>query len=259
MTSQAEPPASVPNPPALEAISLTKRFGHVTALNQVSLHAREGEILAIVGDNGAGKSTLVKIITGVVQPDSGELRVFGRHETFATASDARRSGISSVFQDLALVESLDVATNMFLGQLPRRGWFVDRRKMEQESKRVLDELNVGVRSVRTPIGMLSGGQRQIVALARAIRSGARIVLLDEPTAALGVRETGRAKEIIQALRERGNAVIIVSHDLELVFEISDRIEVLRLGRVAGQRRTAESSRDEIVGLITGSIHDEEVA
>src|SRR5262249_52265739 len=158
-----------------------------------------------------------------------------------TPADARRAGIATVFQDLALVECLDAATNMYIGQLPTRGWLVDRRKMEVDTRRLLDELGVTVKSVRTPIGMLSGGQRQIVAIARGLRTGASVVLLDEPTAALGVRETAHAAELIGSLRTRGAAVILVSHDLSFVFEVADRIQVLRLGQTNGVRQTAATN------------------
>jgi ABC-type sugar transport system ATPase subunit len=243
----------VPLVPALEVRDVSKTFGHVRALDGASLIAHKHEIMAIVGDNGAGKSTLMKVITGIHQPDSGTISVDGAYKTFQSPGDARAVGIAAVFQDLALVECLDVATNMFLGQLPRRRWFVDRAAMERESRRVLDDLGATVGSVRTPIGMLSGGQRQMVAMARAIRSGARVILLDEPTAALGVRETAKATELIAGLRDAGCAVVLISHDLDLVFAISDRLEVMRLGRVVGVRTTADTTRQEVVGLITGAI------
>jgi ABC-type sugar transport system ATPase subunit len=246
----------VPPVAALEVRGVSKTFGHVRALNDVSLTAYSNEIVALVGDNGAGKSTLIKVITGVHEPDAGTVSVHGQRVHLRSSADARAAGIASVFQDLALVECLDVATNMFLGQMPRRHWFIDRQAMERESRRVLDELGATIGSVRTPIGMLSGGQRQMVAMARAIRSGGRVVLLDEPTAALGVRETGVARQLIGGLRDAGRAVVLVSHDMELVFDVSDRVEVLRLGHVAGVRRTAETSRDEVVGLITGAIREE---
>jgi ABC-type sugar transport system ATPase subunit len=241
--------------PALRVSELSKSFGHVAALRDVTLAADEGEIVALVGDNGAGKSTLLKIVTGVHRPDRGTIEVHGTRLGFRNPADARLAGIGSVHQDLAVVECLDVATNMFLGQVPRRWWFVDRHRMERESRRALDELGISLASVRTPIGMLSGGQRQIVAIARALRSGATIVLLDEPTAALGVRETARAKQVIRDLGDSGHAVVLVSHDLELVFDVADRVEVLRLGRNAGSRRVASTSREEVVGLITGATSD----
>jgi ABC-type sugar transport system ATPase subunit len=238
--------------PALELRGISKNFGQVTALADVSLTAVAGEILAIVGDNGAGKSTLIKTISGVYRPDAGEMLVDGRPIVLSSPADARDAGIATVFQDLALVECLDVSTNMFIGQLPMKGWFVDRKKMDAEARRFLDELKVTVSDVHTQIGMLSGGQRQIIAIARAVRTGASTVLLDEPTAALGVRETKHAADIITALRDAGNAVIIVSHDIEFVFAFADRVQVVRLGRVAGTRKVSETTRDEIIALITGS-------
>ncbi|MDO4099309.1 Galactose/methyl galactoside import ATP-binding protein MglA [Clavibacter michiganensis subsp. michiganensis] len=237
---------------ALQLRGITKSFGHVTALQDVSLDAYPGEILAVVGDNGAGKSSLIRTISGIYRPDSGEITVNGGERHFTTAADAREAGIATVFQDLALVEVLDVATNMFLGQIPRRGIFADRKRMERESREFLNELKVTVSSVRTQIGMLSGGQRQIIAIARAMRTGGHIALLDEPTAALGVRETAQAAQMISTLRDRGNAVIIVSHDMSLVLDLADRIQVMRLGRVAGVRKRSETTREEIIGLITGA-------
>lgn len=242
--------------PALEMRGISKRFGHVEALSDVALSANSGEILAVVGDNGAGKSTLIKIISGLYHPDEGEVLVRGEPADFHDPAQPRQAGIATVFQDLALVEVLDVATNMFIGQLPRKGRiFVDRKAIERESREFLDNLNATVASVRTPVGMLSGGQRQIVAIARAIRTGAGVVLLDEPTAALGVRETAQAGDMIRMLRDQGHAVVCVSHDLEFVFKLADRIHVQRLGRVAGVREVASTTRDEVVGLITGLFTD----
>jgi ABC-type sugar transport system ATPase subunit len=241
--------------PALALRAISKSFGHINALTDVDLDVCPGEVLALLGDNGAGKSTLVKIMSGLYTPDAGEIRVRGTVRQFTTPSHAQRAGVATVYQDLALVEVLDVATNMFIGQVPTRRGFVDRRRMIRESEAFLASLNVTVASVRTPIGMLSGGQRQIVAIARAIRLGADTVLLDEPTAALGVRETAQATDLIATLRDQGKAVILVSHDMELVFGIADRALVLRLGRASGTRRIADTDRDEIVGLITGSRTD----
>jgi ABC-type sugar transport system ATPase subunit len=246
MSDHGHDPAAL----SLRAVSLS--FGHVTALADVDLDVHRGEVLALLGDNGAGKSTLVKVVSGVHRPDRGAIRVDGRPRQFADPSSAREAGIATVHQDLALVECLDVATNMFMGQVPRRGPFVDRRRMIRESEAFLRSLDVTVASVRTPIGMLSGGQRQIIAIARALRLGADVVLLDEPTAALGVRETAQAAAMITTLRDQGKAVIVVTHDMELVFRIADRAQVLRLGRVAGIRRIRDTDRDEIIGLITGS-------
>jgi ABC-type sugar transport system ATPase subunit len=240
----------------LELRGITKRFGQVTALSGADLAAYAGQVLAILGDNGAGKTTLIKIISGVYQQDDGEVRVAGHQVVFRSPADARDAGVATVFQDLALVEVLDVATNMFLGQFPRRGWFVDRKAMDAQSRAFLDELKVTVASVKTDIGMLSGGQRQIVAIARAMRTGAGIVLLDEPTAALGVRETAHATNLIRELRDRGATVICVSHDMNFVFDVADRVQVMRLGRVAGVRHVTTTTKDEVIGLITGSVSDQ---
>jgi ABC-type sugar transport system ATPase subunit len=198
----------------------------------------------------------MKTICGVYRPDSGRISVGGVEAQFHSPADAKRAGIATVFQDLALVEVLDVATNMYIGQLPTRGGFVDRPKMERDTRQLLDSLKVTVRSVRTPIGMLSGGQRQIVAIARAMRTGARVVLLDEPTAALGVRETAHAAKLIGSLRERGAAVICISHDMGFVFDIADRVQVMRLGRTAAVREIKRTDRSEVVSLITGATADE---
>jgi ABC-type sugar transport system ATPase subunit len=238
--------------PALSLRGVSKNFGHINALIDIHLDAYPGEVLALLGDNGAGKSTLVKIMSGLYGPDSGEIQVEGAKVTFPTPSAAQRAGVATVYQDLALVEVLDVATNMFIGQVPTRRGFVDRRRMVRESEEFLRSLNVTVASVQTPIGMLSGGQRQIIAIARALRLGAAAVLLDEPTAALGVRETEQAADLIRSLRTQGRAVILVSHDMELVFAVADRAMVLRLGRSVGTRKVAHTDRDEIIGLITGS-------
>ena len=240
----------------LELRGITKRFGQVTALAGVDLAAYAGQILAVLGDNGAGKSTLIKIISGVYQQDDGEIRVAGDQVAFRSPADSRHAGVATVFQDLALVEVLDVSTNMFLGQFPRRGWFIDRKAMDTQSRAFLEEHKVTVASIKTEIGMLSGGQRQIVAIARAMRTGARIVLLDEPTAALGVRETAHAANLIRELRDQGTTVICVSHDMNFVFDVADRVQVMRLGRVAGVRDVTATTKDEVIGLITGSVSDQ---
>ena len=241
------------NGPTLALTSISKNFGHITALRNIDLEVGPGEILALLGDNGAGKSTLVKVMSGLYGPDSGQITVDGVPTHFATPVDARSAGVATVYQDLALVEVLDVATNMFIGQVPTRHGFVDRKRMVRETQEFLKSLDVTVQDVETPIGMLSGGQRQIIAIARAIHLGATTVILDEPTAALGVRETAQAAEIIKRLRDQGKAVVMVTHDMELVFQIADRAEILRLGQVAGVRRIADTTREEIIGLITGAI------
>jgi ABC-type sugar transport system ATPase subunit len=238
--------------PVLEVTNGWKSFGHVTALRDVKLNAYPGETLAILGDNGAGKSTLVKVLAGVHNLDAGELRINGETVDRTSPLLARRRGISTVFQDLAVIETLDIAANMFLGQQIRRGWiFANRRRMFTEAAESLAALGIRVPSVRAQLGELSGGQRQGVAIARAVREDNPIVLMDEPTAALGVRETAHVGEIIRELKRRGKCVILVSHDLEFVFKFSDRLLVLRLGRVQGVRATPSANQQEVVAMITG--------
>ena len=246
--------------PALELRGIAKAFGQVQALSRVDFVAYPGEVHAVVGDNGAGKSTTLKVMCGIHRSDEGAMLVGGQPVAMRDASEGHKHGIAVVHQDLALVECLDVATNMALGGIPRRGrYFLDRRRMDREAARVLDDLKIRVGSVKTPIGLLSGGERQIVAIARAVRMNTPIILLDEPTAALGVRETAHVGHILRELRSQGKAVICISHDLEFVFENADRITVMRLGHSVGTREVAATSRDEIVGLITGAIKRPESA
>lgn len=242
--------------PILSLREATKNFGHVQALHSASLDVYPGEILGIVGDNGAGKSTMLKILSGLLRPDSGTVSIDGNPVDMLSPADARQHGIATVYQDLALVECLDIATNLHLGDIPKKRLFVDRKKMEKDAERILTELRVRVGSVRTPVGMLSGGQRQIIAISRAVRlERARIVLLDEPTAALGVQERGHVGDIVARLRAQGKAVILICHDMEFVFDLCDRITVMRLGRTAATRMVRDTDRDEIIGLITGARTD----
>jgi ABC-type sugar transport system ATPase subunit len=244
--------------PVLELRRAFKAFGHVIALSDVSLVAHAGEVVVVVGDNGAGKSTMIKVLGGVYPVDTGELLINGHLATLASPADARRHGIAIVFQNLALVECLDVAENMYLGRPLRRfGFFANRRAMIEGAADTLAALRVRVPSVRVPIGVLSGGQRQGVAIARAVQQDSNIVLLDEPTAALGYREKQQVVAIVKQLRDGGKAVVLVSHDLEMVFDVADRIQVMRLGRVQGVRYRKDVNRREIIGLITGAIEPDE--
>lgn len=236
--------------PVLVAEHVRKYFGSVSALEDVSLEAYGGEVHAIVGDNGAGKSTLVKIITGLHTADEGGITLDG--EPLTTRRHAAQ-GTAVVYQDLALVESLDIATNLALGNLPTRFGILDRKRMRREASETLSSLKVRVTDVTTPVGLLSGGQRQIIAIARAMRQNKPLLLLDEPTAALGVQETKHVGELIDELKPSGKAIVCVSHDLEFVFAHADRVTVLRLGRSVGTRRIADTDRSEIVGMITGAI------
>ncbi len=252
--SDASPPAT------LELNHVSKAFGHVVALDDVSMKVESGEVTVIVGDNGAGKSTVMKVLAGVYPMDSGELLINGIPTTLTSPAKAREHGIAVVFQNLALVECLDVAENMYLGrQIKRWRVFADKKAMIEAAADTLTELKVRLPSVRVPVGVLSGGQRQGVAIARAVQQNTPIVLLDEPTAALGYRETQQVITVIQQLRDAGKAVVLVSHDLSMVFDVADSIQVMRLGRVQGVRRRETADRNEIVGLITGAIEGDRKA
>jgi D-xylose transport system ATP-binding protein len=241
---------------ALEGVS--KSFGAVQALQDVDFEVRSGEVVALVGDNGAGKSTLVKAIAGINPPDSGTILFEGEPVNIREANDAVNLGIATVYQDLALCDNLDVVENLFLGREERasgasgvlRG--LDETDMEQRSHELLDQLAVTIIDMRAEAGTLSGGQRQQVAIARSLLGEPKVVLLDEPTAALGVRQTAQVLELIRRLRERGHGVLVISHNLADVFEVADRIFVLRLGKKAGDFKAGEASQDQIVGAITGA-------
>jgi ABC-type sugar transport system ATPase subunit len=240
-------------PPALEAIGLKKSYGHVQAVDDFSFQLRTHEIVALVGDNGAGKSTTVAMLCGLVQPDDGGIRVGGEDVRLSDPRQAQRMGISTVFQDLALVNERDVAQNLYLGQeLVKFGVFTDRKRMLAGAAQTIRSLAVNIPSVRAKVGDLSGGQRQAVAVARAVLQGGRVTLLDEPTAALGVREGRKVLDIVVKLREAGHAVLLISHNLETVFDIADRIIVMRLGRKVSDVRTTEITRREVVEMIVGA-------
>ncbi len=229
------------------------RRGHVRALQDVDLDIRQAEVLAIVGDNGAGKSTLTKILSGVYQPDRGEIQVNGRVVRISNPHEARELGIATVFQNLALVDSRDVAANLFLGREPTRWkFFVDRKKMIADAQRVVSELRVNMPSMTVDVGQLSGGQRQTLAIGRATAQQGRIILMDEPTAALGVREARKVLDLIRHLKSTGTGLVVISHNLRHVFSVADRILVLRRGRVAGVRDKGATTPDEIVRLIVGA-------
>lgn len=254
MSQSLRESTSIGQSPPLRVEGAWKLFGHVTALRNVDLEAYAGQILAIVGDNGAGKSTLVKAITGLYRLDQGRILIDGTTVDRADPRVMKRLGLSAVFQDLALVESLDVATNMYLGQPLLRAGFLRRKKeMWQNAAETLSSLGVRLPSVRVPIGELSGGQRQSVAIARAVLADNPIMLFDEPTAALGVRETEQVGKTLEELKARGKALIVISHDLEFVLRHADRIQVMRLGGVQGVRITTETTRGELIGLITGLV------
>jgi len=243
--------------PLVELRGICKTFGHVQALQEVDFYVQAGEVVGLVGDNGAGKSTLIKVISGAYQPDSGGIYVDGRAVTFHNPRDAISAGIATVYQNLALVDQRDVASNIFLGNELVRGLVLDRRRMLDESSQVLHELRSDIPSVSTAVGLLSGGQRQAVAIGRAIHQGGggtRLVIMDEPVAALGIEESRKVLRLIGQLKAQGRAVIVISHNLEHVFSVADRIVVLRRGRLVGDRPRAETTGSEIVRLIVGAEH-----
>lgn len=239
--------------PVVRIERVRKEFGRVVALEEITLDVYPGDIVALVGDNGAGKSTVVKCIAGVYPPTSGQMLLEGEPVRLSSPLDARGQGIEAIFQDLALANAQPVYMNMFLGRELVKGPLrrLDREAMAAETQMLLDELGVRIDSPRKPIRHLSGGQRQGVAIARAVRWAQRLVLMDEPTAALGVAETRRVEELIRRLRDRGRAILLVSHSLDQVFRLADRICVLRHGKQVGIRRTSETTGDEIVAMITG--------
>jgi fructose transport system ATP-binding protein len=246
--------------PTLSAHGLVKRYGRVTAIDGADFELYPGEVLAVVGDNGAGKSSLIKALSGAVLPDEGEIRVDGEPVHFRTPLDARKVGIETVYQDLAVAPALDIASNMFLGREKRRTDLLgalfhklDTTAMRTEAQRVLDELGIRIKSITQLVETLSGGQRQGVAVARAAAFGTKAVIMDEPTAALGVAESGKVLALISRIRERGLPVVLISHNMPHVFEIADRIHVHRLGKRVAVVSPKTHSMNQIVGLITGAL------
>jgi fructose transport system ATP-binding protein len=253
MTSEATTPV-----PVLQARGLVKRYGHVTALDGADLDLWPGEILAVIGDNGAGKSTLIKALSGALVPDEGEIRLDGEVATFRTPSDARRQGIETVYQDLAVAPAMTIAENLFLGrEILRSGVLgsvfrvLDKPRMRSEAASHLQSLEFGVESMTQPVESLSGGQRQGVAVARAAFAR-HAVIMDEPTAALGVRESGMVLALVRRVRDKGLPVILVSHNMPQVFEVADRIHIARLGKRVAVVSPREISMSDAVAIMTGA-------
>lgn len=244
--------------PVLEARGISKRFGSVTALANVDFEAYPREIVALLGDNGAGKSTLIKILSGAIRPDSGVIKLHGREVELHGPRDARTSGIETVYQDLALAPDLDVASNLFLGReilMPGLlGYlrFVNRRAMRKQAEEHLRELSVNLSSARQAVDTLSGGQRQSVAVARTVLWGKDIVILDEPTAALGIAQSGMVLKLMQRVRDRGATVVFISHNMPHVFEVADRLIVMRTGQRVGTLSREEATMERVVSLMTGA-------
>jgi ABC-type sugar transport system ATPase subunit len=239
--------------PALSLRNIHKSFGGIVAVEDLNLEVKRGEIVALVGDNGAGKSTVVKIIAGVHQPSSGEMRLGGDLVHFTDPSQSQAKGVQVVYQDLALAESQPVYMNLFLGREKTKGWFgkLDRTGMIAETGQLMRVLDVHIPSSKATIGKLSGGQRQAVAIARATHWATNLVLMDEPTAALGVTETSKVEDLITGLKARNLAILMVSHSLDQVFRLSDYICVLRRGKQVGVSQTKQTDKNEIVSMMTG--------
>jgi fructose transport system ATP-binding protein len=251
-------------PPILEARGLVKRYGHVQALRGADLELYPNEILAIIGDNGAGKSSLIRALSGALQPDEGEIRLDGERVQFRSPRDARGAGIETVYQDLAVAPALDIAANIFLGRERRRAGplgsllrMLDKGAMRREAVCHFSELKIGIQSITQPVEDLSGGQRQGVAVARAAAWARRLVIMDEPTAALGVKETGQVIDLIRRVRDGGLPVILISHDMTHVFELADRINIMRLGRRVAVVTPQSHSMPEAVAIMTGAARGDE--
>lgn len=238
--------------PVLALRGVSKRFGAVQALTDVELEVHAGEVVALVGDNGAGKSTLVKTIAGVHPIDEGSIEWDGRSVQINKPHDAQNLGIATVYQDLALCDNIDVVGNLYLGREVRRRGVLDEVEMERRSRELLDTLSIRIPSVRIPIASLSGGQRQVVAIARSMLGEPKLVILDEPTAALGVEQTAQVLDLVERLRERGHAVILISHNMADVKAVADKVAVLRLGRNNGVFEVKSTSQEEIISAITGA-------
>jgi len=242
----------------LSARAVRKSFGNVEALRGADFDVHAGEVVALMGDNGAGKSTLVKILSGVISPDSGTIHLEGSPVEFSSPIEARNAGIETVYQDLSLADTLDPVANLFLGREIRRSGllgrigFVDDAAMRREAQVTFEALNVTVRALRDEVGTMSGGQRQGVAVCRAVSWAKHVLFLDEPTAALGVRQTQNVLDLIRRVRDRGVSVVLISHSVPEVMAVADRVEVLRLGQRVGRFLVSASSAEEIVGAITGA-------
>ena len=261
MTASIDPEGPAAAPPLLEVRNIRKTFGSVMALDDVSMSVNQGELVAIVGDNGAGKSTLLKVVSGVYAPDHGEIRVDGKVVRFDSPATAKRHGVETLFQDLALVEDLTVWQNVFLSReltFSPLG-LLHRRSMAEQARAMLNDLEINVPSVTSRVRRLSGGQRQGVAIGRAVGWNGRLTMMDEPTAALGVRERIEVEGLIERLHADGRTFVIISHSFDQVMRLSDEVWVLRHGRVVGRRRTKDTTGDELVALITGAKPSDERA
>ncbi len=263
MTEPVEP-AARPTP-VLEARGLVKRYGHVTALNGVDFELLPREILGVIGDNGAGKSTLIKALSGALIPDEGEIYLDGVQVRFRSPVDARRQGIETVYQDLAVASALDISENLFLGREIRRQGplgsifrMLDKGRMRHEASAHMQNLRIGIHSMRQPVETLSGGQRQGVAVARGAAFARHVVIMDEPTAALGVKESNMVLDLIREVRDRGLPVILISHNMPQVFDVADRVHIQRLGRRVAIVEPRNFKMSDAVAIMTGAMSGEQI-
>lgn len=248
------------NTPIVEMRSISKRYGGVQALDGAALDIYAGEVHALVGDNAAGKSTLIKILAGAVMRDEGTIAFDGQPVEIGSPRSAKALGVETVYQDLALADNLNVPSNVFLGREVTRGgllrWFLDNGGMEKQARSLMGRLKINIPDVRLKVRSMSGGQRQSIAIARCVHFNARVIILDEPTAALGVEETRKVYALIRDMRDAGAAILLISHNLNHVFENCDRITVLKTGRLVGSRRVADTSREEILRMIVTGTAEE---
>jgi simple sugar transport system ATP-binding protein len=258
MAGQDHPPSTVT--PSLEARNLVKHYGHVLALDSANFTAYPGEVVALIGDNGAGKSTLVKALSGAIRPDSGQILVNGSPVSMSSPLDARRHGIETVYQDLALAPDLDAAANLHLGREIYRFrllHILNKPEMRRRAVKAFADLGVELKDVTAPVVTLSGGQRQSVAVARAVAYASKIIFMDEPTAALGVVQRGRVLDNIRRVRDRGITVVLISHNMPEVLAVADRVEVLRMGHRVARFTASEATVEQLVGAMTGALTQED--
>ncbi len=239
--------------PMIEMNNISLRFGGNQALDDVSVNLYPGEVVGLLGHNGAGKSTLIKVLSGAYQADSGEIKIEGKHVEIKSPQDSQRHGVETIYQTLALADNLDAVANVFLGREKVSGIVLSEDEMEVEARKVLDRLRVKIPSLRVPVQNMSGGQRQTVAIARAVYFKAKVLIMDEPTAALGPEETSKVSELIAALKAEGVGIFLISHDLHDVFDLADRCTVMKNGKVVGTVNTKDVTQDQVLGMIIGGV------
>jgi D-xylose transport system ATP-binding protein len=239
--------------PLIEMNNISLRFGGNQALDNVSVNLRPGEVVGLLGHNGAGKSTLIKVLSGAYQADSGEIKIAGQPVEIRNPQDSQKNGIETIYQTLALADNLDAVANVFLGREKVNGVVLSEDEMEIEARKVLDRLRVKIPSLRVPVQNMSGGQRQTVAIARAVYFKAKVLIMDEPTAALGPEETAKVSELIAALKAEGVGIFLISHDLHDVFDLADRCTVMKNGKVVGTVNTKDVDHDQVLGMIIGGV------